>query len=56
MHTVVSTIAAGAPTRFAIELVHGDTDVAGSLKAGNNHLATNQRELAVVDPDDITAL
>lgn len=52
---IVITVARSGPRSLAIELVVGDRDLASRIVSSDNHLAANQIEFVVVDPDIISA-
>ena len=53
---VVLAVAAGGPAGDAVELVVGDGDAARGAPARHDHLAADEGELVVVDPDVVAAV
>ena len=52
---IVMAVTSGTPRSNAIELSVGDGNTVGCCSTGDEHLASNEGDLAVVDPDEIAA-
>lgn len=52
---VVVSVAGRGPAGLAVELVVGDGEAPSLVVSRDDHLAADERELAVVDPDEVSA-
>lgn len=52
---IMMAIASSGPGRGAVEFCVGDCDAVGGGCAGDEHLAADEGDFAVVDPDEVGA-